>query len=95
VAPYVVRLRGVDSDGQWFKEDTLLENLSGGGLYVQLARKLVEGTHVSVAVRLSTAPAAEVPAALRLAARGTVLRVEHLSTGRYGTAIEFNRRRVL
>jgi hypothetical protein len=32
---------------------------------------------------------------LRLAARGTVLRVDELPEGRYGIAIEFKRRRIL
>ena len=93
-APYPVRLRGVDSDGRTFKEQTLLENLSAGGLYLRLSRKLVEGTDVRLAVRLSTAPAGTVPV-LRLAARGTVLRVEPQADGTYGVAVEFKRRRVI
>ena len=92
--PYPVRLRGIDSDGRTFKEETVVENLSGGGLYLRLKRTVREGADVSLAVRLSTAPALDVPA-LRLAARGTVLRVEPQSDGGYGVAIEFNRRRVL
>ena len=94
-APYPMRVSSVDSEGQKFKEDALLENLSGGGLYVRLRRKLVVGLSVSVAVRLSTVPARELPA-VRLAARGIVSRVEpaHVD-GRCGTAIEFQHRRIL
>jgi len=94
-APYPVRVRSLDSDGQKFKEETLLENLSGGGLYVRLRRQLVVGVPVSLAVRLSTELARELPA-VRLAARGIVLRVEPpQADGRCGTAIEFQQRRVL
>jgi PilZ domain-containing protein len=93
-APYPIRVRGFDSDNQKFKEDTLLQNLSGGGLYVRLRRKLVVGVPVTVAVRLSTEPAGELPA-VRLAARGMVLRVEPQADGTCGTAIEFQQRRVL
>ena len=93
-APYVVRLRGINSQGQTFKEETVLENLSGGGLYLRLKQPVREGADVSLAVRLSTSLAGDVPA-LRLAARGTVLRVEPQRDGSYGVAIEFKRRRVL
>ena len=92
-APYPARLRGIDIEGQYFKEETVLENLSVGGLYLAMHRSLREGSDVRLAVRLSTEPA-DVPA-LRLAARGTVLRVERLQDGSYGAAVEFNRRRVL
>src|SRR5262249_25898541 len=61
-APYPVRVRSLDSDGQKFKEETQLENLSGGGLYVRLRRRLVVGVAVSLAVRLSTEPARDLPA---------------------------------
>src|SRR5262245_39696533 len=42
-APYPVRLRGVDSNGEAFKEETLMDNLSGGGLYIRLKRAPREG----------------------------------------------------
>ena len=92
-APYPVRLWSVDYIGQKFKEDTLVGNLSGGGLYLRLMRKLVEGTRVSLAVRLSITP--PVTPALRLAGRGTVVRVEPQPDGQYGIAIQFIKRRVL
>ena len=92
-APYPVRLRGLDGDGRTFKEQTILENLSGGGLYLRLGRKLLEGTSVSLAVRLSAVPSRDIPAVL-LAARGSVLRVEAQADGSYGVAVEFRRRRI-
>src|SRR5215470_12127883 len=73
-APYPARLRCVDSDGQHFREESYLQNLSGGGVYLALKRQLKIDGNVSLAIRLSTAPVKEGPT-LRLAARGTVLRV--------------------
>src|SRR6266480_1003904 len=72
--PYPIRLRGKNSEGRAFKEETVLDNLSAGGLYLHLQQKLVVGAQVSIAVRLSVSSPKEVPA-LRLAARGNVLRV--------------------
>jgi hypothetical protein len=92
-APYSARLRGHDSEGQAFKEDTLLDNLSVGGLHLHLKRKLVPGAAVSIAVRLSVAPTREIPA-LRLGARANVLRVEPCADGGYGVAVQFTRRRL-
>src|SRR5438552_4000724 len=81
--PYLVRLRGLNSEGRAFKEETLLDNLSSGGLYLHLRQRLSVGAQVSIAVRLSVAKTKETPALL-LAARGTVLRVEVESDGSYG-----------
>lgn len=92
IAPYPVRLRSTDAEGQGVREEAHLNNLSGGGLSLCLEQELAVGVYVSLAVRLSIEP--EGPA-LRLAARGNVVRVERQPDGKYGTAIEFNQRRVL
>src|SRR5215470_14679963 len=72
---YPATLRGVDINDEPFKEETVLQNLSAGGLYLRLKRMVLEGDRVFLAVRLSTAENEDTPA-LRLAARGMVLRVE-------------------
>jgi hypothetical protein len=59
-----------------------------------MMRKVTQGADVTVTARLSTLPNGPAPV-LRLAARGTVLRVDELPEGRYGIAIEFKRRRIL
>jgi len=89
---YPARLKATDIEGRNFKEETVLENLSGGGMYLSLTRKLHEGADVSLSVRLSIAPAGE--ESLLMAARGIVRRVEMRRNG-YGLAVEFLRRRVL
>jgi len=92
-AAYPARLRGVDVNDQPFKEETVLQNLSAGGLYLRLKRMVREGAEVSLAVRLSTAESRDGPV-LRLGARGTVLRVEPQWDGSYGVAVEFLRRHI-
>ena len=92
-APYPVRLKSTDSEGRRFKEETLIENLSSGGLYLRLTRAVPIGAEVALAARLSTMD--EMVDGLRLAARGTVVRVEPKPEGDYGVAVKFNHRRVL
>ena len=92
-AAYPARLRGVDVNDQPFKEETVLQNLSGGGLYLWLKRMVREGAPVSLAVRLSTVESRK-GRVLRLGARGTVLRVEPQWDGSYGVAVEFLRRHI-
>src|SRR5262245_26150132 len=91
--PYPVRVKATDTDGQRFTEETLLENLSGGGSYFRLRHMLSKGEGVSLAVRLSTASDGERSALM--AASGIVRRVEQQPDGAYGTAVQFRRRRIL
>lgn len=90
---YPVRLKATDIEGQSFREETLLENLSGSGSYLPSKRKLLEGAIVSMAMRLSTAPAGN--ESMLMAARGIVMRVESRVDGGYGLAVQFVRRRLL
>ena len=91
---FPARLRGVEASGRPVREDAVLENLSDGGVYLRLTRRVREGSDVTVAARLSAVADPGVPA-LRLAARGTVLRTDPRLDGTWGVAIEFRRRRVL
>ena len=90
-AAYPVRLRSVDIDDCPFREETVLQNLSGRGLYFAIETESPE--RIFCFSRSAVAPDGEIPA-LRLAARGTVLRVDPQRDGSYGVAIEFRRRRV-
>jgi hypothetical protein len=90
---YPVRLKGMESGGRRFKEETLVQNLSSGGLYLQLSRAVPIGSDVALVARLSTTPE-ELATGVRLAARGTVLRVEPKPDGAFGVAVKFNQRRV-
>ena len=92
--PYTARLWSTDAAGRKWKEDTVLDNISTGGLYLRLNRRVREGAPVHVVVCLSTA-AGEGPPRLRLAAQGLVLRSEPQPDNTWGVAVEFSRRRVL
>ena|SRR6266571_7043365 len=92
--PFPARFWGLDTEGRPLKEDTVLDNFSAGGLYLRLTRRVESGVSVFVAARLSTGPAVGVPA-LRLIARGVVVRTEMQTDGRCGVAVKFSRRRVL
>jgi len=91
--PFPARLWGMDSDGQAWKEDALIDNVSAGGLYLRIHHELQKEATVSIAVRLSTTPPRRFPV-LRLGARGVVLRTDLQDDGTYGVALEFSRRRV-
>jgi hypothetical protein len=90
----MARLWSTDAAGRTWKADTVLDNISTGGLYLRLNRRVRVGAHVHVAVRLSAAGAETYPA-LRLAAEGAVLRTEPQPDNTWGVAVEFSRRRVL
>ena len=92
--PYTARLWSTDAAGRTWKADTVLDNISTGGLYLRLNRRVRAGAHVHVAVRLSAASAETYPA-LRLVAEGAVLRTEPQPDNTCGVAVEFSRRRVL
>ena len=92
-APFPARLKGVDSTGRVFTENSVLDNLSNGGLRMCVMRDIPLGGEVTVAVRLSAD--AGVAPALRLAARGTVARTEPRPDGCWRVAVEFTRRRIL
>ena len=92
-APYFARVWGIDAAGRLWEEDVFIENLSAGGASVRLKRNVRSNTVVSVAVRLSIAADTSTPA-LRLAARGVVVRTEPHPEGTCDVAIEFIRRRL-
>jgi hypothetical protein len=90
---YPARLWGSDPNGGTWIEDAIACNISSGGVYLKVPRMIERQAHLSIAVRLSTAPPGE--PALRLVARGVVLRTQRRRDGYCEAAIEFTRRRVL
>ena len=92
--PFPATVRGVDATGERFELDTVLDNFSGTGLYLRLARRVEPGMKLFIVVRLSLAPARQARAA-RVALRGVVLWVEPQADGRHGIAVAFRRHRFL
>ncbi len=84
----LVRISGVDEDGQAFQSVTLTDNLSAGGLFMRLARCLTPGMKLSVIVRFNANPCGDAPA-VSLTAIGEVLRAAMLPDGTCGMAVAF------
>ncbi|PYV86367.1 MAG: hypothetical protein DMG05_19935 [Acidobacteria bacterium] len=92
--PFPAKVRGVDTNGEAFRIETVIDNLSTGGVYLRLAQPVEQGAKLFIMIRLSTAKSDEMPAP-RVAARGVVLRAEPQPDGVYGLAIAFTRHRFL
>ncbi|MFI3195905.1 MAG: PilZ domain-containing protein [Methylococcaceae bacterium] len=84
--PFPVFVHGKTVDGNVFKMFTLLDNVSHGGLYLQLPYVLAIGTGLFAYTRL--------PSGAKLAAKGRVLRTETKDDGLVGVALGFKHTRV-
>ena len=89
--PFPAKVRGVDVNGKIFKVETVLDNISAGGLYVRLRQQVDLDAILFVITRLSTR---EVRAP-RVAVRGKVLRIEQKSDDECGVVIVITRHRFL
>jgi hypothetical protein len=90
--PFPVTVRGLDAMGEPLDIDTVLDNMSVGGLYVRIPRRIEPGARLTVGIRLSVPEAQERTACV--ATRGMVLRVESAPGGEHGLAVAFTKYRV-
>src|SRR5687767_5650877 len=72
-------VRGVDSHGQRFEEQVVVDNLSAGGLYLQQGHQVVPGDRLFIFFHFAATPISNTMA---WAARGIVRRVEETTDGR-------------
>ena len=86
--PFPVTVHGVDIDGETFEFETIVDNISAGGLYLRLMRCIERGVKLLVVIRLSTAPSDDVSAP-RIVTHGEVLRAESKPGGVCCVAIAF------
>jgi hypothetical protein len=84
---FPVRMRGLDESCCAFKANSLVDNIGGGGLYMQLARPVALGSKMFVAVQLTSG--------ITIAARSVVARVEKRAHGLSGVALRFAHSRLL
>jgi hypothetical protein len=84
---FPIRMRGFDGSGCMFKANSLVDNISAGGLYMQVGRPLGEGSRLFAVVELVSGAT--------IAARGLVSRVEPRPHGLSGVAVRFTRTRLL
>jgi len=92
--PFFANVRGTDANGESFKANTFLDNISGDGLYMHLARRVNEGTKLLMVVNLSTFLTADWRGP-RVAIRGVVVRAEPQRNDLCGLAVRFTRYRFL
>lgn len=92
--PCVALVRGVDATGEEFTESTVLQNVSAGGLYVNLQRDILLGTKLFVVFAFSPVALQNVPVP-RVAAHGEVRRVDALDAKARGVGIQFQHHRFL
>jgi hypothetical protein len=85
--PFPAVVEGVNTSGEQFKVDTVLDNLSKEGLYLRLFPSVSQGSEITIVFRLSTSAAeASSPKVL---IKGTILRVEERPGGASGVAVQF------
>jgi hypothetical protein len=84
---FPVRLRGIDTAGCPFQVGSRVDNISSGGLHMELGRPVAEGSRMFTLVRLAIGAA--------IAAQGQVTRVEQGPQGLSGVALRFTHTRLL
>lgn len=89
---FAVTIRGNDAHGKALDFDTMLDNLSGSGMYVRIPRRFEPGEPVAVGIRF--AETGTLDRVARVAARGIVVRVDPTPDGAFGLAIAFTKTRV-
>jgi len=87
--PFHATVRGVNNEGEQFKVETVMDNVSGAGLYMRMMPNVKEGTRLSIGLRLHTgsSPTKEAP---RVVVEGVVLRAENKAGGVCGVAVAFD-----
>lgn len=84
--PFPTTVSGVDSRGEPFELDCVLENLSSTGLYLKIPRELKQGSEVTMMVKLCSVPSLGAGAAIR----GLALRSEPQPDENWGLAVAIN-----
>ena len=92
--PFPLTVRSIDVANRRFEEHTVLDNLSSGGLYLRLARRVRQGARLFALVQLAVALNAGASAAC-VALHGVVLRTEPRPGGAFGTAIRLTHHRFI
>lgn len=92
--PIPARVRGIDAGGERFDIETSLDNLSAGGLHVCLERRIENAARLLFIVRLPAYPGADAPGMV-VAAQARARRVEPVTNGSCGIAVQFKRYRQL
>jgi c-di-GMP-binding flagellar brake protein YcgR len=89
--PFRVAVRSVNAEGEAFATETVLENMSAGGMYVRIPEYVRKGTKVFSLVQLAVADNSP---GSRVALSGVASRADP-GLQVYGLAVKFKRHRFL
>ncbi len=92
--PFPATVRGVNTKGEAFETRTHLNNLSAGGLHLDLPQPVDEAAKLFIVIWLAPEPTSEVSTP-RVAVRGTALRAEAHADGTYGVAVAISKHKFL
>ena len=81
--PFPTTVSGIDSQGEPFELDCVLENMSSTGLYLKIPRELEQGSEVKMIVKLSSVSSSGAGASIR----GVTLRSDPQSDENWGLAV--------
>jgi len=90
--PFPTRVRGIDSKGEAFEAESVLDNFSSEGLYIRVAQRVKEKSKLEFSIRMA-GPERSVAATVK--ARGIVLRAEAKPGGVYGLAVKLTHHRFM
>jgi hypothetical protein len=83
-------VRGINSSGKRFEFETMLDNVSASGAYLQLSERVNQYSKLDLFIELTKSEDASGPV---LEAEGVVLRLEPKSNGFFGLAVVFTTHR--
>jgi hypothetical protein len=86
-------VRSVNAKGEAFTSETVVDNLSAGGMYVRIPERVPKGTRVFTVIQLSITATGD-PSGSRVALSGVALRSDQ-GLRVYGLAVTFIRHRFL
>jgi hypothetical protein len=92
--PFPADVQGKDQKGEGFNITTVLDNVSGNGLYLRMMPCVDLGAKLSIVVRLFT-PSDLVVAEPRFRIEGVVVRAEKKTGSACGVAVTFDRVRFI
>ena len=92
--PFPADVQGKDDQGREFSVTTVLDNVSGNGLYLRMMPCVDIGAKLSILLRLLT-PSDQADTEPYFAIEGVVVRAEEKTGGACGVAVTFDRVRFM
>jgi hypothetical protein len=92
-AHFNARVRGVDTAGEAFDVDTLIDDLSASGLYLRMPKKIEVDGKLFIVIQLS--PKLEGRPSGRIAIRAVVVRTDSYPEALIGVGVSFTNHRFI